>query len=97
LPRLSWQNASVVKGDAITATRELKAVGAGDLTVFGFGQLARALFGADLLDEVRIAINPVLAGTGEGLGSLRFRKDMRLVSCETLPTGVVVVTYRSAA
>lgn len=45
LPRLSWQNASVVKGDPITATRELKAVGVGDLTIFGFGQLARALFG----------------------------------------------------
>lgn len=96
LPSLSWQNASVVKGDVIQAANELKTAAVGDLTIFGFGQLARALFGADLLDELRIAINPILVGTGEGLGSLRFRKDMRLVSTETLPTGVVVVTYRPA-
>ena len=62
-----------------------------------FGQLARALLVADLLDELRMAVNPVLVGRGDGLASQKSRRDMKLVSSETLPTGVVVLTYRPLA
>ena len=92
-----WANASIVRGDVVQEAKTLKSKARGDLTIFGFGQLARALLAAGLLDELRIAINPVLVGNGDGLGSQRLRRDMRLVSSEALPTGVVVVTYRPAA
>ncbi len=91
-----WANASVLGGDVVDGARALKSAAIGDLTIFGFGQLARALFEADLLDELRMAVNPVLVGRGDGFASQRSRRDMKLVSSETLPTGVVVLTYRPA-
>jgi dihydrofolate reductase len=93
----SWANSSVVGGDVVEEARRLKSGSSGDLTIFGFGQLARALFEADLLDELRMAINPVLVGRGDGFASQRGRRDMKLVSSETLPTGIVVLTYRPSA
>ena len=92
-----WANSLVVAGDVVKETRKLKAASSGDLTIFGFGQLARALFEADILDELRMAVSPVLVGRGDGFASQRARRDMNLVSAEALPTGVVVLTYRPAA
>jgi dihydrofolate reductase len=93
----SWTNSLVVAGDVVEETRKLKLTSSGDLTIFGFGKLPRALFVADLLDELRMAINPVLVGRGDGFASQRSRRDLKLVSSETLPTGVVVLTYRPSA
>jgi dihydrofolate reductase len=92
-----WANSLVVAGDVVEETRKLKSTSSGDLTIFGFGKLPRALFEAALLDELRMAINPVLVGRGDGLASQRSRRDMKLISSETLPTGVVVLTYRPSA
>jgi dihydrofolate reductase len=92
-----WANSLVVAGDVVEETRQLKSTSSGDLTIFGFGKLPRALFEAALLDELRVAINPVLVGRGDGFASQRSRRDMMLVSSETLPTGVVVLTYRPSA
>jgi dihydrofolate reductase len=93
----AWSNATVMSGNPVEAARKLRAEATGDLTIFGFGRLARALLDADLLDELRTAVNPVLVGVGDGFGSQRSRRDMTLVSSETLPTGVVVLVYRPAA
>jgi dihydrofolate reductase len=90
----SWTSSSIVAGDVVGEARKLKSASNGDLTIFGFGRLARALFDADLLDELRMAVHPILVGRGDGFASQRSRRDMKLVSSETLPTGVVVLTYR---
>jgi dihydrofolate reductase len=92
-----WANSLVVAGDVVEETRKLKSTSSGDLTIFGFGKLPRALFAADLLDELRMAINPVLVGRGDGFASQQSRRDLKLVSSETLPTGVAVLTYRPSA
>jgi hypothetical protein len=42
-----WANSLVVAGDVVKEARKLKSASSGDLTIFGFGQLARALFEAD--------------------------------------------------
>jgi dihydrofolate reductase len=97
LASTEWANATVMNGDVVENVRQLRAAAHGDLTIFGFGQLARALLVADLLDELRMAVNPVLVGRGDGFASQRSRRDMKLVSSETLPTGVVVLTYRPLA
>jgi dihydrofolate reductase len=92
-----WANSLVVAGDVVEETRKLKSTSSGDLTIFGFGKLAGVLFAANLLDELRMAVNPILVGRGDGFASQRSRREMKLVSSETLPTGVVVLTYRPSA
>jgi dihydrofolate reductase len=92
-----WANSLVVAGNVVEETRKLKSTSSGDLTIFGFGKLARALFAANLLDELRMAVNLILVRRGDGFASQRSRREMKLVSSETLPTGVVVLTYRPPA
>lgn len=93
----SWTHSELLTGDVVETIGMLKTSAVADLTIFGFGQLARTLFQANLVDELRMAISPVFVGQGDGLHTLAKRRDMRLVSSETLPTGVVVLTYRPPA
>jgi dihydrofolate reductase len=90
----SMLNAEVIRGDAVVEATRLRSSASADLTIFGFGRLPRALMDAGLLDELRLLLNPVFVGTGDGLHSVHRRYDMRLASSETLPTGLVVLTYR---
>jgi dihydrofolate reductase len=91
-----WGNAVVISDPVVDAVRRMRSDASGDLTIFGHGQLGRALLDAGLMDELRVAVYPALVGKGDGLGSQRARRDLSLAVSETLPNGVVVLTYRPA-
>jgi dihydrofolate reductase len=71
----------------------------GNLLVVGSTQLAAALLAHDLVDELRLMIDPVLLGGGKRF----FRDDgaclrLALSTSETTPTGAILATYvRSSA
>jgi len=95
LAQAGWVNSTILPADDIArAAARLKQETSGDLVVFGHGRLARTLLEAQLIDELRMAIKPVLVGKGEGLRSQKIRCDLTLASCETFHNGVVVHTYR---
>jgi dihydrofolate reductase len=91
---LEWQNSTVLQGELAEAVTALKQEDGGDLHVIGSAQLVRSLIEHDLVDELRLAINPVVLGGGKGIfpadGALR---RLRLVDCETSSTGLVFATY----
>jgi dihydrofolate reductase len=60
-------NATVLEGDAIEATRELKAAGGPDLLKYGTGAFSSDLLKAGLIDELHLWVFPVVAGTGDRL------------------------------
>jgi dihydrofolate reductase len=61
----------------------------------GGGELARALFEADLIDEVGFNIHPVLLGSGiPAFHPLSRQINLELVMSRTLKNGCVLVTYR---
>ncbi len=77
-----------------SAVTSLKARAAGDLLVIGSAQLTRHLFENDLVDEVRLMIDPILVGGGK-----RAFPDsgpvtrLRLVECQSTTTGALLVKY----
>jgi dihydrofolate reductase len=91
-----WQNSSLIKGDLATAINRLKEGEGKDISVAGSPGLTASLLAEDLLDELSLMINPVVAG--EGLGKLFpadiEQKKLELVSAEPTSTGVILVTYR---
>ncbi len=93
----AWQNTHVISGDVEAAMRELKAKPGGELQLHGSGDLLRWLLERDLVDELNLRIYPVLVGDGLRLFPERGQThDMTLVESWSMPSGVVIQTYRPA-
>lgn len=94
---LAWEKSLRVSGDVVKELRRLKASKGPALHVWGSGKLLQSLIAADLIDEYRLWIAPVVLGTGKRL----FEKGVpprRLALVKTLSTttGVLINTYRPA-
>jgi len=92
-----WNNVTLLDGSFDEAIRRLKQQPGKNIGVGGSPTLVRSLLQHDLLDELRLALNPVVIGRGsrlfEGQNDL---KKMRLVDCKRTGTGVVLLTYEPA-
>lgn len=94
LASADWANSELLGDDAVTAVRRLKSGMEKDLYIFGSADLCATLFGAGLIDELRLCIAPVVLGAGRrfflpGAGPARLRHE------ETLPlrSGAVILRY----
>jgi dihydrofolate reductase len=91
---LEWQNSTVLEGELAEAVTGLKQEDGGDLHVIGSAQLVRSLLEHDLVDELRLTIDPVVLGGGKGIfpadGTLR---RLQLAESETTSTGAILATY----
>ena len=94
---LEWQNSSVLEGDVRSAVAALKEEDGGDLLVMGSLKLVQSLMQHGLVDEFRLATDPVLVGGGKRLfpddGALR---PLRLVDHHVTSTGATIATYAPA-
>jgi dihydrofolate reductase len=94
---LAWQNSTLLEGDLAEAVRSLKREDGGDVQVIGSSQLAKTLFEHDLVDELRVTIDPLLLGGGKRVfpddGA---RRPMRLVDSSVTTTGAIMATYAPA-
>jgi dihydrofolate reductase len=85
----------LVAGDAIEFVRDLKQRPGKGICLMGGGELAQALLGAGLVDEVGLNIHPVLLGSG--IPTFRdpgHRVKMTLTECRQLKGGCVFAQYK---
>jgi dihydrofolate reductase len=96
---LAWQNSMLLGGNIATSVEKLKGEAGEDLLLIGSSELTAALLSHDLVDELRLMIDPIILGGGKRF----FRDDgvcrrLSLVTSETTPTGAILATYaRSTA
>jgi len=65
------------------------------IVVFGGGLLAKALFEADLIDEIVLNVHPILLGAGIPLFyKMKKQIDLHLVDSRTLKNGNIILSYR---
>ncbi len=89
------ESVEIISTDAAEFIRGLKDQDGKDICVMGGGELARALFEADLIDEVGCNIHPVLLGSGVPLFYEQKQQiNLELLDCRVLKTGCVYVLYR---
>ncbi|HEV8698235.1 MAG TPA: dihydrofolate reductase family protein [Candidatus Limnocylindrales bacterium] len=94
LKRADWNNSTIISGDVAAEVAKLKAQPGGELLVYGSPDLVDELLRHDLVDEYRLAVYPVILGSGKRL--FRDRIDthhLRLVNSRTFSSGVVLLTY----
>jgi dihydrofolate reductase len=92
-----WSPTTVLTGDVAAQVAELKRQPGRELQIHGSARLAQSLLAADLIDEVRLAVAPVVVGQGRRLfpdgGAAA---GLRLVEHTTTPAGLAVHVYASA-
>jgi dihydrofolate reductase len=89
-------DAELLPGEAADALPALMREEGGDLVVLGSGELIRSLRDDLLIDEYRLAIHPVLLGTGRRLfPDDRSPRLLQLLSVRTTGTGVILARYGS--
>ncbi len=67
LESADWNNSTIISGDLGEDVGKLKQEIQGDILVAGSGQLVRGLFEADLVDELRLMVFPIVVGQGRRL------------------------------
>jgi dihydrofolate reductase len=92
-----WQNSSVLEGDLAESVAELKNQPGKNILVNGSATLIRALLDADLLDELRLYVHPVVLGKGAQLfGASGAQVELALADTRAYENGVVSLTYRGS-
>ena len=97
LTSVAWNNSVLLEGDVATAVADLKSQEGPEIQVHGSANLIQTLIGADLVDEFRLWVFPLVLGSGKRLfdeGTIP--SGLELVSSTTSSTGVVMATYRRA-
>ena len=97
LTALEWSNSTLIHGDVAEYVRELKGSDGPELQVHGSPGLIQTLLEHDLIDEYRLAVYPLVLGTGKKLFPDGFALTrLTLVETRALQSGVVVNTYARA-
>ena len=90
----AWQNSSLISGDVAAEIRALKSGPGKDILVNGSPTLVQWLLRNELLDQLRVFLHPIVAGSGKRL----FTDDgattaLDLTDSRVLANGVLDLTY----
>jgi dihydrofolate reductase len=86
-----WNNSALIDGDLIDAVNRLKANR--DIVVIGSISVAHALMQADVVDEYRLLVFPIVLGEGAALFEPGRCKELQLVNLERVGPAALL-TYR---
>jgi dihydrofolate reductase len=90
-----WNNSTLLRGDLVEEAAERKADR--DLVVAGSASVAHALMDADLVDEYRLLVFPIVIGEGARLFEPgRASTDLSLASAHDAGPAVLLVYSRAA-
>jgi dihydrofolate reductase len=91
----AWSNSTLLEGDLLAAAAARRAER--DLVVAGSASVAHALMQADLVDEYRLLVFPIVIGGGTRLFAPGFAAtDLRLVSAQEAGPAALLVYSRAA-
>ncbi len=98
LRKPTWQNTTVLKGDAAVQLRKLKKTSKTDLVILGSGSLIPPLTEAGLIDVFQLVLNPIVLGGGRTLfEGLPDPVNLKLKETRAFKNGNVVLTYGAAS
>jgi dihydrofolate reductase len=93
LETVSWPRARIVRD--VAELRALKGQSGGNMYVAGGASLVTSLLTADLIDELRLIVHPVILGGGKPLFGGVERRSLELVETRSTEAGRLILTYRT--
>lgn len=95
LNQLDWKKSVQIGGDVVNEIRRLRAWDGPEIHIWGSSELLQTLIAADLMDEYRFWIAPVLLGEGKRLFQNGIPpRALSLVETRSTPKGILINTYR---
>lgn len=95
LNEVTWRNSTLIKGNVADEVARLKGEPGRDIGVHGSAKLVRSLLRYNLLDELKLAVFPAIAGKGERLfEDFDQVQRMQLANVERTGKGVMLLTYQ---
>ena len=97
LKEAKWNNSTIIKGGVMEKILDLKQQPGKDIIVFGSAALVHSLMKANLVDEFRFLVHPIVMGKGK-----RFFTDgmpttkLELARTKTFKSGVTLLVYHPA-
>ena len=89
--------AVLITGDIEAEVRRIKNQKDKDIWLFGGASLTASLLNLGLVDEIRLAVHPIILGDGKPLFSnIRNRIILNLTDTKTYSSGLVALTYTLA-
>jgi len=92
LKSVSWPAAQIVRN--LDELRALKSTPGKNTYVVGGAGLVASLMDADLIDELRLIVHPVVVGSGKPLFKDVRRHSLDLIQAQPGKSGQVILTYR---
>lgn len=92
LNSVPWPKAQIVRD--LEELRELKGTPGKNTYVVGGAGLVASLMDANLIDELRLIVHPVILGSGKPLFKDVRRHPLELVQAQPGKSGRVILTYR---
>jgi dihydrofolate reductase len=84
----------LLSGDIKTAVEKIKNQTGKDIWLFGGANLTSTLIDLKLVDELHLAVHPILLGGGKPLfHNVRQRLNLKLLDTKTFSTGLVSLKY----
>ena len=96
LTKSDWNNTQVFNADVPGTVARLKRESDQDIFLFGSAALAAHLVPDRLIDEFRIAVNPLILGGGKPLFRQGERIKLKLLDSKAHSTGIVILRYEPA-
>ena len=96
LKKAEWNNTKIIGENIVEEIKKLKQIKGTEIQIEGSATLVQSLMKANLIDEFRFLVHPIIAGTGK-----RFFKDgmqtagLKLVNTKTIDKGVIVLYYET--
>jgi dihydrofolate reductase len=91
---LAWSNSRPVRDPAVDYVAAMKQQGGRDVGIHGSIMLTQSLLRAELVDELRLVVSPVLAGRGRRLfPDASVLQRMRLDGVERSRNGTLFLAY----
>ncbi|AYY14864.1 dihydrofolate reductase [Actinobacteria bacterium YIM 96077] len=87
-----WQNSTVLRGPLIDKVTALKQASGRDIVATGSIQLVHALIAANLVDEYRLFVFPLVVGRGARLFE-SVKVNMELLETRPFVSGAVLLRY----
>ena len=88
------QAVQVVRTDAGARVRALRGEAGRDIWLFGGGELFATLLAEAVVDQVEVAIMPIILGGGVPLAGAAPRARLKLVRTSASPSGIVSLQYQ---
>ena len=96
LKTADWNNTTIISKNVVEEIAKLKQQKGTEIQIEGSATLVKSLQDANLIDEFRFLVHPIIAGDGKRFFKGGLKTDgLTLISTQTLDNGVIVLCYSS--